>query len=90
MNKKSEDEMKDLLEKYLILARQTIAPSHIILQIQNDMKSMVKIQEELVMQARKTNGRVTRLEKFALIAGTTIIVLTMTKYPAITSLIHSF
>ncbi len=58
------DEIKDLLEAYLITARQQMAPSHILLEMQRDIKDMKAIQDKILGQVTRTNGRVLALENW--------------------------
>lgn len=59
-----QDEIKDLLEAYLVTARQQVAPSHVLLEIKRDIKEVKETLEKVLVQAEKTNGRVLALENW--------------------------
>jgi len=60
----TQDEMKDLLEAYLLTARQQIAPSHVLLEMKRDLKEVKETLDKVLVQAEKTNGRVLALENW--------------------------
>lgn len=85
LEKTIKEENTDLALK----ARQSGAPSHVLLEIKNDIKDLVVKTKSIEAQTIKTNGRVTRLEKIVLVTGTVLVVLGVVKYPFILSLIHA-
>lgn len=60
----TQDEMKDLLEEYLVTARQQIAPSRVLLEMKHDIKEVKETLDKVLIQAEKTNGRVLALESW--------------------------
>ena len=83
------DEFKDLLEQYLLNSRQAMAPSKVLIEIQNNIKTIQEQISEIVAQTTRTNGRVTALERWKLILTTAIVVSIATKYPQIASFLGS-
>lgn len=79
------DEFKDILEQYLINSRQAMAPSKVLMEIQNNIKAMQEQIAQIAEQTKKTNGRVTDLERWKLILTTALVVSIATKYPQIAS-----
>lgn len=55
-------EIREEIQALTLLARQTGTPSHVLLEMQRDIREMKQTLVEVVKQATKTNGRVTALE----------------------------
>lgn len=83
------EELKDMITGMALAARQSGSPSHVLIDIQNNIKSLVEKTTTIETQTIKTNGRVTRLEKIVLIASTVLAVLGVIKYPVLLNLIHA-
>jgi hypothetical protein len=70
------EKLQEKFYKYIADAREERATTRATLDI-------------LVSEVKKTNGRVTRLEKVILIGGTAITVLTVAKWPQVLSFFTS-
>lgn len=79
------DEFKDILEQYLMNSRQAMAPSKVLMEIQNNIKAMQAQIAQIAEQTKKTNGRVTDLERWKIILTTALVVSIATKYPQLAS-----
>lgn len=84
------DKLGDKVEGLALLARQSGTPSHVLIEIRNEVKQLSVDLGEIKTQVIKTNGRVTNLERWKLILSTAIAVIIITKFPHVLGLLSIF
>lgn len=87
---KSEDlkKIEDMIQSLALSARQSGAPSHVLLEMKRDIKDLREDTLKIVEQTTRTNGRVTKLETKVLIVAVAITVVAGLKFPELTKLIQ--
>lgn len=58
------EELKEMVQSLALQARQSGTPSHVLLEVQRDIKEIKQTLVEVVAQVTKTNGRVNALESW--------------------------
>lgn len=87
---KSEEykKLEDMIQNIALSARQSGAPSHVLLELKRDISELKEDTAKIVEQTTRTNGRVTKLETKMLIVAVAITVVVVLKFPELTKLIQ--
>lgn len=80
------EEIKDYIEGLALKMRQSVTPSHAVMEMQHDIKDLKETLIKVLEQTTKTNGRVTRVETKILVITVAIIVIVILKFPELTKL----
>ena len=79
--------VEDKVDGLALTARQSGAPSHVLIEIKNDIKGLGEKLLEIEQQTTLTNGRVTALERWKLVLSTALLVTILLRFPQISALI---